>query len=396
MRVLFILWESFGNNDVIEELDRRGYEVVLYKFNRKMEDYRDPRDREKLIGALDEQEYDFVFSFDFFPLVSVACAVKKVRYVAWVYDSVLFSIHHYTIASPYNYIFLFDKTDYFELKQKGLTNVYYLPLAAPVERYDSYIMSDEVREVYEAPISFVGSTYSENRHGIYKRMCQLDDYTRGYVDGCMQAQKNIYGNFILENMLAAPDILKNIKAAIGMEKDPDLYMGYERCITYPIFAKYVTVMERQEILSMLSEKYKVALYTLKRTPSLPKTDNRGIAGTKKEVCFIYRASKINLNITLKTIRSGIPLRAFEIMGSGGFLMTNYQTDFLDFFEPGVDFTYYNSYEDLMEKVEYYLSHDKEREEIAKNGYEKVKEYHNYHVRIGVILDILDNDKVKAV
>ena len=77
MRVLFILWESFGNNDVIEELDKRGYEVVLYKFNRKMEDYRDPRDREKLIEALSEQEYDFAFSFDYFPLVSVACAVKK-------------------------------------------------------------------------------------------------------------------------------------------------------------------------------------------------------------------------------------------------------------------------------------------------------------------------------
>ena len=227
-------------------------------------------------------------------------------------------------------------------------------------------------------------------------MCQLDDYTRGYVDGCMQVQKNMYGNFILEDMLAVPDILKNIETEIGMKKDPDLYMGYERCITYPIFAKYITVMERQEILSMLSEKYKVALYTLKRTPSLPKIDNRGIAGTKKETCFVYRASKINLNITLKTIRSGIPLRAFEIMGSGGFLLTNYQTDFFDFFEPGVDFAYYDSYEDLMEKVEYYLSHDKEREEIARNGYEKVKKYHNYHVRIGAILDILDNDKAKVV
>ncbi len=50
----------------------------------------------------------------------------------------------------------------------------------------------------------------------------------------------------------------------------------------------------------------------------------------------------------------------------------------------------------MEKVEYYLSHDKEREEIARNGYEKVKKYHNYHVRIGAILDILDNDKAKVV
>lgn len=390
MRVLFILWESFGNKDVIEELDQRGYEVVLYKFDRKMNAYTDPRDQEEMIEVLSEAEYDFVFSFDYFPLVSLVCNIMKVKYVAWVYDSPLFSLYHCTVASPYNYIFLFDKTDYLEMRQKGLTNVYYLPLAAQVERYDSYVLGEEEREVYEMPISFVGSTYSENRHGFYKKMCQLDDYTRGYLDGIMQAQKRVYGNFILEDLLV-PDILKNIKEELEIEKDPELYMSYARCVAHTLLAKYITVMERQDILSMLSEKYKMALYTLKKTPSLPKIDNRGMAGSKKEACFIYRASKINLNITLKTIRTGIPLRAFEIMGSGGFLLSNYQEDFFEFFEPGVDFAYYSSYEDLMEKVEYYLTHEEERKQIAKNGYEKVKKYHTYKARFDTILEIINNN-----
>lgn len=389
MRVLFIMWKSFGNADVIAELESRGYEVEKYEYDMEMYMYTDPREREKLEDAISEQEYSFVFSFDFFPLIALVCNIKKTKYVAWVYDSPLFALYHCTVASPYNYIFLFDSTDYLELKQKGY-NVYYLPLAAPVKRYDSYQMSELERHVYESPISFVGSTYAENRHTFYKRMCRLDDYSRGYLDGLMQAQKRIYGNFILEDMLT-PDILQNIEVELGIKKDPELYTSYARCVAHTLLARYVTVMERQDILSMLSEKYKLVLYTLKNTPSLPNVENRGMAGGKKESCFIYRASKINLNITLKTIRTGIPLRAFEIMGSGGFLLTNYQVDFFKHFEPNVDFVYYDSYEDLMEKTEYYLTHEKERREIAENGNEKVRQYHTYKNRFDTILEILDNN-----
>ena len=37
--------------------------------------------------------------------------------------------------------------------------------------------------------------------------------------------------------------------------------------------------------------------------------------------------------------------------------------------------------DLLAKVEYYLSHDKDRAEIAHNGFEKVQKYHTYPERL---------------
>ena len=42
--------------------------------------------------------------------------------------------------------------------------------------------------------------------------------------------------------------------------------------------------------------------------------------------LIFRESKINLNITLRSITSGMPLRALDIMGAGGFLLSNYQQE----------------------------------------------------------------------
>lgn len=76
------------------------------------------------------------------------------------------------------------------------------------------------------------------------------------------------------------------------------------------------------------------------------------------------------------------------MGAGGFLLSNYQADFLEYFTPGEDFVFFESREDLMEKLEYYLSHDAERKQIARNGFEKVANQHTYLHRVQEILNFL--------
>ena len=141
---------------------------------------------------------------------------------------------------------------------------------------------------------------------------------------------------------------------------------------------------------MLSQQYSIALYTKEPSPFLPQVDNRGEIDYYTQMPFVFKNSKINLNITLRSIQTGIPLRAMDIMGCGGFLLTNFQADFLDFFQPDIDFVYYEDYEDLIEKTNYYLTHEKERLQIAKKGYEKVKQYHNYPVRIEEIIHCVNS------
>ena len=101
--------------------------------------------------------------------------------------------------------------------------------------------------------------------------------------------------------------------------------------------------------------------------------------------LVFKRSKINLNITLRSIRSGIPLRVFDIMGAGGFLLSNYQADFQDLFVPDEDFVYYESKEDLLRKVGYYLNHEDERKAIARNGHEKIAAKHTYRHRVKEML-----------
>ena len=82
------------------------------------------------------------------------------------------------------------------------------------------------------------------------------------------------------------------------------------------------------------------------------------------------------------------MRAFDIMGNKGFLISNYQEDYEEYFKAGEDYIYYTDYEDLGRKAEYFLGHEKEREEIALNGYRKVKEYHTYEKRVETMMEIV--------
>ena len=103
-----------------------------------------------------------------------------------------------------------------------------------------------------------------------------------------------------------------------------------------------------------------------------------------------RYSKINLNITLRSIESGMPLRALDVMGAGGFLLSNYQTELAENFVDGEELVLFESEEDLLAKVEYYLQHEKERQAIARCGWKKVCEEYSYEKRVAQIMELIQS------
>lgn len=102
---------------------------------------------------------------------------------------------------------------------------------------------------------------------------------------------------------------------------------------------------------------------------------------------VFANSCINLNISLKAIRTGIPLRVIDIMGCGGFVLSNYQEEIMEYMHPGVDCEVYESLEDAFYKTEFYLKHDELRERMAEKGLEHVKREFTFEDRLKVLLNI---------
>lgn len=71
------------------------------------------------------------------------------------------------------------------------------------------------------------------------------------------------------------------------------------------------------------------------------------------------------------------------------MLTNFQEDLFRHFEPDVDFVYYTSFEEMLDKAEYFLSHDEEREKIRRSALDKMTREHTFEIRINEMLQIVD-------
>lgn len=81
-------------------------------------------------------------------------------------------------------------------------------------------------------------------------------------------------------------------------------------------------------------------------------------------------------------------RTFEICGSGAFQLTDARQDLANLYEAGHELVTYSSAEDLVQKIEYYLKHDEERNELARNGLQRTLRYHTFDNRVAAMLSVL--------
>ncbi len=386
--VLFIEWKSFGNVAITQAFERLDYVVENYPLDpKKIDTRRDMEYTEKLVKALMVKPYFCVFSFNYYPVIAIACKACKIPYVSWTYDSPFIQLFSPTLEYETNFAFVFDNGTCNELALKGLP-AYYLPMAAPMDCYRQ-IINDKARgKKYMGDISFVGALYNEEHNNMFRHLEKLEDYEKGYVNALLYAQKNIYGYNFLEKVLKEnKTVFETIQKVCPVYARGDGLESAEWTMANYFLSRKVTAMERNEIMQLLGERFSVNLYTTENT-NIKGVRNCGVADYNTTAPLVFANSKINLNITLRSIQTGIPLRAFDIMGCGGFLISNYQEDFLEYFELDEDVVFYTSYEELLDKVEFYLGHDRERERIARRAYEKVASEHTYLQRVKTMFKIV--------
>ena len=387
MNILFYRYGSICEPDIIASFKHLGFNITedtREVYNKQLL----PSDCIKGLNELLKQDtYSFIFSINFFPSVSDVCNIWGIPYLCLIVDSPVLELFSTSLANPCNKVFLFDRQLYNDFHHINPDGIFHIPLATNVrDNYATATMASAAdRARFSSDISFIGSLYSEKC--LYNQIA-LPEKMRGYVDGLIEAQLLVYGyNFIEE--CVTPELIEAFcKVRPELINFPDsMKVDTKAVIAQHIISVKVAEQERLRYLKALSEHFNVDLYTGSDTYSMPLIHNRGFAKTNTEMPIIFHQSKINLNLTAKSIRSGLSLRIFDVLGCEGFLITNYQAELPEHFNIGEDLEAYTSLDDLMGKCEYYLSHDKDRQEIAHNGFEKVKKYHTYDIRLTQMLEI---------
>lgn len=381
MHILMYRWKAYNYRDIEQTFLLLGHTVD--NIEQELGSYDVSPEFERVIERkILENHYDMVFTVNYFPLISNACQRSGVKYVSWTCDNPLISMYHESVYNDCNYIFTFDKTNYLEFKGMGVKHIWYLPLAVDVDRLDVIMEQADDLAKYRGDVAFVGSLYERNSYDKLKN--RLPEYLRGYFDAVMEAQLNISGANIVESMLTA-DILERLQEYFKLEKSEGSFSDLGLIFQTTVLGFKIAEIERRRALIELSKFYKVNVYSNSDVSDLLRVQYCGSVDYWSEMPKVFRASRINLNFTIPNIKSGIPLRIWDVLGAGGFLLTNYQAEIPYYFEEGRDLVCFDGINDLREKVGYYLTHEEERQTIALNGYRTVKEKHNYIERIRAIL-----------
>ncbi len=388
MEILFYRYNSICEPDVIAAFEKLGLTVVQERTQMTEKGTTGAQLVDQVSRLLMEHRFLFVFSINFFPALSEVCEIAQVPYVCWTVDVPVQELFSPALKNKCNRVFMFDRSQYEYFKERNPEGIFHLPLATNVERGDAVIGKAADRQKYAADISFVGSLYSEKN--AYRKITGMSEYSKGYVRGLIEAQLQVYGVNFIESMLT--DALMQELDPLVPELHHPLCEGDAAAQRYLIAHSYIgselAETERIRLLNALAEYYEVDLYTYSDTSVVPKVRAHKGVNTLTEMPLVFHKSRINLNITMRPIATGLSLRLFDVCGCGGFLLTNWQEELPELYEPGVEAEYFGSREELLDKAGYYLEHDDERSEIARRGYERTKAEHTYDRRIAEMIRIV--------
>ena len=126
---------------------------------------------EEILMIKKEAGVDLLFSFDYYPEISLAAGALQVKYACAVTKNYDEKLYDNTVLNAWNYIFSDDSVKTEKLKSIGQKNVFLLPLPCTneeIDGFDVFIKNDE-----------------NNIDALYNKVSMLSPEIQGYLDGFM-------------------------------------------------------------------------------------------------------------------------------------------------------------------------------------------------------------------
>jgi len=125
--------------------------------------------------------------------------------------------------------------------------------------------------------------------------------------------------------------------------------------------------------------------------------------TPAEYVKIFNASTVNLNLHSSMERDGVePFgdfvnpRTFELASAGAFQLTDNRALLPEMFEVGKEVITFDDAREMEEKIDYYLAHDDERQQVVQAGRARALKDHTYERRLEEMLSYIYADRFEEL
>ena len=107
-----------------------------------------------------------------------------------------------------------------------------------------------------------------------------------------------------------------------------------------------------------------------RNPILQKYSKGKVWG--REFRLALCGTKIAVNLVRRANRDGHCMRTFEVPACGAFMLNERTEEHLEIFKEDLHVAYFNSIQEFVEKIRYYVDHERERTWIAQQGLQLIR------------------------
>lgn len=323
------------------------------------------------LNLIAEKRPDAVLSINFHPQLAHVLRQLKIPYIAWCVDTVgndrVFELCAQNRCSCY--VFSYDANDCSRFKEAGFANVRHLCLAPDP---DVFRLCDGPRR-QEIDVGFVGSSlFGEAEY--FKNFLKNLFFVTKRVDA---PDVNTIAGEVFETVRSAPwrynpkDLLDLVLPRAGTALAMPEGMRFGDVLT--LVDKTFSAVVRQRFLADIQDKCGLRVWG---DDGWDNVLGPGVCAGRVDypdgLCPVYRNCRINLHFSKFSQSGCVPLRVLEIAASGGFVLASKTDMICREFVPGVEIEVFENSDDLADKVRYYLAHPEKREEIALNGYNKVR------------------------
>ena len=323
-----------------------------------------------------------VITRDFSAVVAEACHRTAHTYLSWVHDAPQRGLYLKEALYDTNRVFVFDKMQLARMRARGIPHVFYQPLATNITRVSMPEMMAKDLSPYRADISFVGNLYENPaRDAFFAKLApeakkECDDLLDRVI-GHRGEGGSVYETLSRETYDGMLAHFSTEHKELYAEEDWEYLMVTATLAQECAHRERIRALTALAALAAPEGDQSIRLYTTypeEAKKMLPASlDIRGAVSYEEEMPLVFRASKINLHLTPPSIESGVSLRVFDILGAGGFALTDAQPEIRELFTDGKELVTFSSFDEMMEKAAYYLSHDDERKRIAQAGHRRVRE-----------------------
>jgi spore maturation protein CgeB len=282
-------------------------------------------------------------------------------------------------AKERSYHFCLEYSNFLDLRSLGIRNVF------PISHASEFHTLAPLESKNEIDVSFVGHLAAGN-----------DSILDTYLPFSYIFKADYWKRVSSLDTLLEPSSLAFADKMCGNKNDRVDYLANK--FFYRAMLHRFSQPFRGEVISKINDQFNISIFG--GHPSYLHGNAQDSCVIKENLKYysptknyhdsrkIYANSKINLNITSLQFDSAVINRVIDVGCSGGFILTDWRSELPQVTSVSDEISY-RTIDELNSKIEYYLTHEKERKEISTQFHEDVINRFSYSNVVSYILEQLN-------